>query len=383
MQTDAVLGRCALYLTNIKTYSFRNLHDGEIDFHQGINLIQGENGQGKSNLIEAIHVLSASKTFRPCKQGDLAEWEKDQFSVFGTVSSETEAAQEFSQTQIGVSYERGTKKVFINGEPTKKVGDYVRRCPAVTFAPKDVDLIYGSPSVRRAFFDRYISIISPMALVSLTSYQKVIRAKNALLKERVPNMDQLITLNEMLAQHAAVITQERGSLIEKLQPLIEHHYEQFAREDGTVRLSLVDSFLARSEEATTPQAYLPILEECLSTEIERRTTLLGPHLDDIHFELNGRSARQFASQGQARSLVLALLVSILHVIEERISVAPLLLLDDFSSELDEGRMRRFFELLRQNKYQVFITGTDLSGHDLTQSDTTLFHVQKGVIERAN
>jgi DNA replication and repair protein RecF len=371
----------ALYLTDIKLYSFRNLADGEIYFHPGINLIEGENGQGKSNLIEAIHVLSASKTFRPCKQRDLAEWEKEEFSVFGKVSSDVEALRESSQVRLGISYEDGTKRVFVNGEQTRKVGEYVRHCPAVTFAPKDIDLIYGSPAVRRTFIDRYVSILSSTALAALTSYQKVIRAKNSLLKERFPNLGQLRTMNEMVAQYAAIITRERSALIERLIPLIEEFYAQFAQQDGTVRLGLIESFLDQAVGVRSEAAYAPVLERLLQSEIERRTTLIGPHLDDLYFELNGRSARQFASQGQARSLVLALLLSILRVIEERIHVAPLLLLDDFSSELDEGRMRRFFELLRKNKYQVFITGTDLSAHELTDQETTLFRVCKGRVER--
>lgn len=372
-----------MYLTDIKTYSFRNLADGVIHFHPGINLIEGENGQGKSNLIEAIHVLSASKTFRPCKQRDLAEWEKEEFSVFGNISSDVEALTDSSQVQLGISYEDGTKRVFVNGEPTRKVGEYVRHCPAVTFAPKDIDLIYGSPAVRRTFIDRYVSILSSTALAALTSYQKVIRAKNALLKERSPNLGQLRTMNEMVAQYASIITRERSALIERLRPLIEQFYGQFAQQDGTVQLRLNESFLDQAAEVRTEEAYAPVLERLLQSEIERRTTLIGPHLDDLCIELNGRSARQFASQGQARSIVLALLLSTLRVIEERIHVAPLLLLDDFSSELDEGRMRRFFELLRKNKYQVFITGTDLSAHELTEQETTLFRVRQGRVEQVS
>jgi DNA replication and repair protein RecF len=344
-----------------------------------VNLIVGENGQGKSNLIEAIHVLSSSKTFRRVQQRDLARWESEQYSVFGRVASENGDSPEKQITEIGVSYQDRVRKVFREGDVTRKVSEYLRIFPTVTFAPKDIDLIYGSPSVRRTLFDRYCSLISPKALGALTSYQKALRSKSALLRDRVLDSRQFQTLNLLIAEYAVILTSERSRFLTMVQPYMSEFYRHFAGSDGEVDIGIEESFLAFGAQERSVKEYERVLEACRVKESEKRGTLVGPHLDDFIFSLHERSARKFASQGQARSIVLALFLGIVRVIEERLGVLPALLLDDFSSELDQGRMGRFFELIRSESQQVFITGTDLPTNALSDEECSVFQVKSGQI----
>ena len=369
-----------MFLKQLKVFSFRNLKNAEIEFHPSINLITGNNGQGKSNLIEAIHVVSSTKTFRSVQQRDLIQWGGEGFSVFGTVSFNNEASAELSSVPIGVSVEGKTKRVFLDDEPTRAVSEYLKVFPVVAFVPRDVDLVYGTPSGRRRFVDRYCSLVSPSYLNSLTAYQKVIRSKNALLKS-IGGVDakQLQTLNELVAEHGARITVFRSEFFRELTPHFSELYHAFANEDGEVNIIGEESFTSKGAAERSFDEYLRVLNELSGSEKERRTTLVGPHLDDFQVTLAERSARQFASQGQARSTVLSLLLGLSRIIEEKLQVVPSILLDDFSSELDSGRMRRFFELLSDMPCQVFITGTDLSEGVFGSKESALFTVQDGEI----
>ncbi|MCI5064847.1 DNA replication and repair protein RecF [bacterium] len=367
-----------MYLKTLKTYSFRNLSDTEIDFHPSVNLISGENGEGKSNLLEAIHVLSATKTFRSVQQRDLARWETGEFSVFGTVALED---KDISDVNLGVSYEGRTKRVFRDGEPTRKVAQYLKNFPTVAFAPRDVDLVYGSPSGRRKLLDRCCSLIFPGYLEALSAYQKVVRSKNALLRDRISDSHQLASLDHLIGEQAVLLTHAREELRNLLVPLLQEFYSSFARDDGEVELHLDESFLRQGANGRTEEEYRAVLEQLLPRELDRRGVLVGPHLDDLSITLGGREAKLFASQGQARSIVLSLLLGIVRVIEEKLGVLPALLLDDFSSELDQGRMTRFFQLLHRNTHQVFITGTDLSHGDFHGAECVHFAVQNGSVRR--
>ncbi|MCB0331756.1 MAG: DNA replication and repair protein RecF, partial [Bdellovibrionales bacterium] len=299
------------------------------------------------------------------------------FSVFGEVVEKDGSEQ--SAIELGISVEEKSKRVFLNGDKAGDVSRYLRIFPTVPFVPRDVDIVYGSPSGRRKFLDRYIALLFPKALNALQSYQKIIRNKNAILKNYPVDERQLASLNTLVALYSATIMQTRQELITALLPYMQEYYSELAEHDGQVGVLLEETFLTHGSSERTAKSYEDVLSQVMKRERERRSSLVGPHMDDLLFSLGGRSARQYSSQGQARSIVLALILAVVQVIKEKLEITPTLLLDDFSSELDRGRMSRFFDLLKGNSHQVFVTGTDLSSSNLGASDCARFHVNQGAI----
>ena len=164
-----------MYLQDLRLFNFRNIEDITLSFHNQVNLISGENAQGKSNLIEAIHYLSATRSFRSTKISEMVNWEKGEFSIFGNLIND------HGSKELGIIYSGRKRQILLNGDKVKKAQDYISSFPVVTFAPHDIDIVFGSPSGRRRVLDRYTSLIYPKVFSSLKNYQKAIRSKSCLL----------------------------------------------------------------------------------------------------------------------------------------------------------------------------------------------------------
>ncbi len=203
-----------MHLSKIRLYHYRNLSDGEVFFHPQINLISGDNGHGKSNLIEAIHLLSSTRSFRSNTISELPRWEAgDEFSVFG------ELIHNQSITSLGVSLEKGKRRVYWNEDLVRKPEEYLRVFPTVTFSPQSIDLVFGSPSGRRKFIDRHTSLLFPSYYHALLKYQKILRSKNALLKGYNFSREELFTYNQMLAECSITLSEGRKEFFKIVAPI--------------------------------------------------------------------------------------------------------------------------------------------------------------------
>ena len=376
-----------MYLKNLRLFNFRNISNSTLSFHKQINLISGENAQGKSNLLEAIHYLSATRSFRSTKIAEMVHWERSEFSIFGDLVGS------YGTKELGIIFSENKRQIQVNGDRVKKAQDYIGSFPVVTFAPHDIDLVFGSPSGRRRVLDQYTSLIFPKIFTSLKNYQKAVRSKSVLLKGYRVEQQQVEALNKIIAKEAVQIVRARRDLLSRITPFFSSTYQKFSGEEKELKLFLKESFLEeilpekdREEislivDEPDEERYFQVLSDLMNKEIQRRRILVGVHLDDFYTMLGGRDARSFASQGQARSIVLTLLISLVSVIQKSLNTSPVLLLDDFSSELDRGRMERFFELLSRASHQVFITGTELSGEMFKESGYSHFSVSNGLIEQ--
>lgn len=352
-----------MFLSSLRPYQFRNLKDGELAFAPGVNIIVGKNGQGKTNLVEAISLLSLSKSFRTSDQQELVRWGEKEASVFGVVKTNV------GEFELGISLEEKGKGYYVQSQRVKSITDFLGHLICVGFSPADLLLLQGAPALRRKFLDRHISELLPAHMASLISYNRALQNKNKLLKEGQNDAALLTPWNEILAPEALRIVAAREEFIKALEIKAQAIHRAFCADDSEISISLRSSIKPEVREI---HLLLKEYERYRSRESAMRTSLLGPHRDDLQVNLGGRDARAYASQGQCRSIVLALTLGVIELLEERKGDSPLVLLDDVNSELDTSRSEAFFGLVLRQARQIFVTGTDASlGH---MSTTQGYHV---------
>ena len=360
-----------MYLRSIKTYHFRNLQDSLITFNPGVNVIIGKNGQGKTNLVEAINVLSLSKSFRTSVTSELIKWGETECSLFGSVIY---PSIEESESELGFTVVKKSKSFLLNGNPVKSITDFVGRLICVTFSPADLFLLQGPPSGRRKFVDKHMVDLIPGLIGPLISYQRTLQNKNKLLKDGVETASLLDTWNELLARDGAMIANARMDFIKLLEVRAAKIHARFCPSDGKLGLSL------KSNVEGDLNTLFNALQKIRSREVAVRSSIVGPHRDDVVVTLGGTDAHAFASQGQTRSIVLSLTLGVIELIEEQRGESPVVLLDDVNSELDTSRSDAFFNLVLTQKRQIFITGTDASvGHLVKESGYSFAAVEGGKV----
>ncbi len=341
-----------MHLESLKIYNFRNLQDTEVTFDPGVNFFIGKNGQGKTNLVEAINFLSSGRSFRTQKSKELIRFGSKDLSVFGHVLHAD------WDVDLGVSIESSKRKAFVNGDQVKTLQDYIGKLICVSFTPGDLILIKGPPGERRVFLDKYLSSLDSQYFDILVRYNKALSHKRALLHEDQLKRQEVSTWNEILSDWIVLIHKKRLEFLRKLEALASKTYNRLAPADGPVKLVLESKL---SGEDTGADVY-QMLEEAMDKEWRQRSCLIGPHRDDIDITFGDLSARSYASQGQTRSLVLSLLSGVIDLIKEETGEFPVILLDDVESELDASRNKHLVEIVMEKEAQVIITGTDASAY---------------------
>lgn len=345
-----------MWIQSVKPYNFRNLSDQSINFDSKINFIVGSNGQGKTNIIEAVGLLSHTKSLRGAKADQLCRIGERSYSVFGKVNSTDDQIFE-----LGVSYDHGSKAIYKNGEKVGSLASFLGNLICVTFFPKDLGLIKGMPAERRGLIDKFIIDLNPVLISNLLDYQRAVRSKNSILKSGHPQDHILDSWDSILARLAQQITNERVRIITILEPRARDIYEQLSHHRGSSeQLSFnLESQLVKARQCLTEQEILGILRAHRANDILRKSATIGPHRDDLLINIGGKDARKFSSQGQARSAAIALKLAMIELIEEHNNCSPIVLLDDVDSELDSDRRGALFNLVLSGKRQVIITGTEI------------------------
>lgn len=335
----------------VRLKNFRNYEECFVEFKEGINLISGKNGQGKTNLVEAVMLGALTKSPRTSRDDDM--------KMENTTHAEAEVCIErkFGEVKIKSIIDNETKKSFyINGNGVKKVSEVFGNLVAVYFSPNDLKIVSGSPSERRDFMDSDISQLSGVYYNLVQRYNKVLDQRNKLLKTVHNKMlleSQIDVWNEQLASLAGQIIKTRKSFIKKLTiPAIET-MKYISKDSDNLTISYVGVKGETSEEIKNE--ILKALKFNLDKDMELGYTTVGPHRDDVRFELNGRDSKIFASQGQQRSIVLALKLAELEVFEKELGEKPVLVLDDVFSELDSVRQKSLYK--KFEGVQVLMTGT--------------------------
>ena len=356
-------------VTELRARGFRNL--GSLDFEPGshFNVIHGDNGAGKSNLLEAIHYLGALKSFRGAKTDDLIALGSDAASLEALL--EGGPAPHRLRIDMGRSQRR---RLQLDGKRPRSTSLWHQTVRMVLFHPGDLVLASGAPDKRRAFLDRMLEQIDPVYGSTLASYEKALRSRNRLLKEERTDRASVRAYEAILSKAGAVIGQARDRVITDLAPRVERAFRDVFAGEVPLRVGY------RPRVEPTEDAIAHALERSFEKDRARGFTADGPHGDDLELQLHGVGARHHGSQGQHRTIVLALKTAELDLLTERGGRVPVLLLDDVSSELDRSRNRRFFEVLSQAGGQVFLTTTHPE-FILLEDDRVDFRVDGGRITR--
>lgn len=338
----------AAHLLSLTVRDFRNLAHVELAPPAEGLVVIGENGQGKTNLLEAIYYLQILRSARGARDQDLVRFGADGFHVAAEVETDT-------RHTIGVGFERAgkRKRVRVDGVIPERLSDALAALPSVMFSPADVELVAGSPNVRRRFLDIMLALTAPGYLVALQRYRAALARRNAALREAAHagrgSSASVAVWEPPLAQHGAALWTERRAWIAS----IESRFEELCRdigETGTVRLRYASSIPATDDPVS---ALTAALEEKRSLDLRRGLTHVGPHRDDVVITLAGddgtpRDLRLFASAGQQRTAAIALRMLEAATFSERTGRAPVFLLDDPFAELDARRSARILGLLTRD-----------------------------------
>lgn len=364
-----------MFIEQLRVEGFRNLAKTELTFFPGVNLIVGQNGQGKTNLLEAVSFLGSTKSFRTSRSIDAIARGGQTFAISGLV---VDRAGPF---WLGSSVGSKGKEALVHGKPVGSLHEYLGKLMTITFSPQDMDLVRGGPAERRSLVDRHLVDISPQLVVSLVTYARALRAKMALLKRGSPSYRSIEPWNRILAKEMRIISAARSQFVQELSPRAAACYERFTSSPGEQLTSEYRSnVLAYASEDEVVRA----LEQDFERETATKAVRIGIHRDDLSLALSGKPAREFASQGQARSIVLSLKLAILELLEAHRHESPVVLLDDVDAELDAHRAHHFFQMMIEQGRQVLVTSTD-AYHGVLRSDASVrvFEVVAGHVRLAS
>lgn len=356
---------------------FRNLGEVRIEPHARFNIIEGRNGHGKTNLLEAVYLLSTFRSFRDARNTQLVQHGADEARVYG------EIVRREVRRSVEIAIGRSGKQVSLDGKRITRLPDELAHLNVVLFGPDDLTLTKGGPAERRKFVDRAIYAIWPDYVNDLRGYKTAISNRNQLLKQARGRLDRSVleAFEGELVRHGARVLQRRLAFVRSFAPHFERIFHAITGEELSADLRYrghrqLD--VAATELPPLEQGLAAALDEARDTDLSRGFTTVGPHTDDLNFRIEGRSARVYASQGQHRAFVLALKIAELERIRETIGVYPVFLLDDVSSELDERRNATLMEYLDAAGGQVFVTTTDRRWIKVS-GGTAVYRVAEGAV----
>ncbi len=344
-------------ILNARLHNFRNHGETSFEFAARMNVLLGENGQGKTNALEALSFFCLTKSFYASADATALKREETFFEIDGTLESDN--GKKFS---VRVAYDgaQKTKKFTINNVNAEKFSSVIGMFPVVVLSPENNKVTFGSPNDRRKFVDLVISQSSRSYMEDVLEFRRIVRQRNTILTDAQGKecYGLLAPWNETLVQRGARIIHKRSQFIKEFTPYIADTYLRIVGEKETPKIEYAPSV---SIDAETPaeevqSRLMQKLQRKYRDELHFRTTLVGPHRDEVLLSLNGTQLKHYASQGQHKTFLVALKVAEFLYLKERCNETPVLLLDDVFSELDENRCQRLLSQV-ETLGQTFITAT--------------------------
>jgi DNA replication and repair protein RecF len=333
-------------ISNIRLQNFRSYTDESFEFGKGVNIIVGPNGSGKTNLLEAIQVLSTGYSYR-ANDGELIKFESD----WARLDAETGGV---TRTLKIVNESNHTKKSYVFDDKPYKILTHSHVLPVVLFEPNHLQLLHGQPEQRRNYLDNLLELMTPGFNMTRKHYRRVLTQRNALLKSAGrPAKDQLFVWNLRLSELGGAIASARHELVEDIAKELPNFYNRIA---GSKKTNVDISYKSKLPRDRYETTLLRALETSYDLDVARGFTGAGPHRDDFIVRFDGHPTVEVASRGETRTALLALKINELKILEEKSEKKPLLLLDDVFSELDGKRRHALTKYLKY--YQTFITTTD-------------------------
>lgn len=361
-----------MYLKSLYLRQFRNYQECCVDFDASKTILVGNNAQGKSNLLEAVELLSTLKSHRSGRDRDLvletapiAQIRANLERVYGSVELSL------------LLRSQGRRTVALNRESLRRQMDFLGILNAVQFSSMDLELVRGYPERRRSWLDSILIQLEPVYSYILQQYNQVLRQRNALLKKfrqqqlegktkqlsSYAQIDQLALWDAQLATAGSRVTRRRARLLKRLAPLAQAWHSKISAATEMLEVIYAPNVsIEQDDPGGVQKAFLEKIQQRRIPEQHQGTSLVGPHRDEVEFKINQTPAKSYGSQGQQRTLVLALKLAELKLIEEVVGEPPLLLLDDVLAELDLNRQNQLLEAI-QDRFQTLITTTHLGAFD--------------------
>ncbi len=380
-----------MYLKTLHLRQFRNYRVAQVDFDAPKTILVGNNAQGKSNLLEAVELLSTLKSHRSVRDRDLVLED----ATIGQIRANLERA--YGSVDLALTLRtQGRRTVTLNQESLRRQLDFLGILNAVQFSSLDLELVRGAPERRRNWLDSILIQLEPIYAHILQQYNQVLRQRNALIKKiRVSKAEgridellstdydsQLALWDAQLATAGSRVTRRRARVLERLAPLAAAWHTSISAATEVLEVTYAPNVsIEKDDPEGVQQAFLDKIQQRRLPEQIHGTTLVGPHRDEVEFTINQTPARSFGSQGQQRTLVLALKLAELKLIEEVVGEPPLLLLDDVLAELDLNRQNQLLDAI-QDRFQTLITTTHLGAFDSQWLNSSqILSVQAGQISR--
>lgn len=359
-----------LLLTHLRVHQVRNLVSVDVALLSGVTVFVGDNGQGKTNLLESIALGSYLKPIRPIRHlKDLVQIGCEEAALSVQVGGRDNFDVRMALTPLG-------KRVWVGGKPIRDAATLAERLSVVTFVPDDLNMVIGGASYRRKALDQLCYGLFPAYLTHLRAYEKALLHRNQLLKQPAIDHALLNSFTQMLVQSGAQVLKLRLDALEIIQP----HFEQalLSISNQTLQGSMqYEASHIDMQKQTVEESLNQAFVSCYAEERARKTTVIGPHLDDLSLQLNGHLARYTASRGQSRALVLAFKIAQLNSICAHRLISPILLLDDVVSELDPHNAQALLNTVESLQVQTFITTTHLSALPFQQEHLHVMYVKEG------
>lgn len=358
-----------MYLQSINVSSFRNLSSVAVDLSSGVNIFYGNNGSGKTNLLEAIFVLCLGRSHRSANEAVLVSEGCDFYRIEGQVHSEDRTQE------VAVAYQRGGRKKATIDKVPIKLSELYANFAVVAAGPEDSDILSGPPSSRRGFIDVYLSQYSGSYLSRLINYQKTLNQKNAALKKQMDPAP----FNELLIQTGAVIMKDRLDYLRHLSERAAGYYGTISngRRFGVEYKPSVKLSDGACDVNDIASAFRESLEQFSRKEQITETSMVGIHRDDVYFTIDSLPARTHGSQGEWRTAAIALKLAVYHLIKDKRGIHPILLLDEIFAELDNNRSRGLIGAFEDFE-QLFIT-TAAELPEFLQNGSRSYRIADGAI----
>lgn len=368
-----------MILDNLKLLNFRNYDLQEIKFDKKMNILIGNNGEGKTNILESIIILALTKSFRNREDVNLIKFGKLKTKIQGKVKTGK------TSKNLAIDITEGGKKLFINKKEIRRLSDYISNLNIIVFTPEDLNIIKGAPSLRRNLLNIELSQLSKKYLNTYNEYNKILKTRNEYLKllftSSVADKKYLDILTDKLIEKAVIIIMMRNNYIKKINESISNIYKEISKSDDLIVKYVPNVEFNEYTEEKIGEELRNIYQKNYLKELNNKMTLYGPHRDDLEFYIKEKNLKFFSSQGQQRLAIISYKLSEIAIFEEKLGTTPVLLFDDIFSELDLKKRNRLLEFLNKD-IQSIITTTDVKNINkkyLTQS--TIFEIKNGNLIR--
>jgi DNA replication and repair protein RecF len=352
-----------MYLKTLHLRQFRNYQDQKVEFNAAKTILVGNNAQGKSNLLEAVELLATLRSHRMGRDHDLVKEGESTAQIKATLERFT------GVSDLTLTLRRQSRRsVAINGETVRRQMDFLGVLNAVEFSSLDLELVRGGPDGRRNWLDTLLIQLEPVYAHLLHQYHQVLRQRNAFLKRHLEApgkslQSELAIWDAQLVTAGTRVIRRRDRAIQRLAPIAAAWHASISGSTEVLEIKYAPNISGEEHQpGEIEQAFLGKIQQRFVAELSQGTTLVGPHRDEIELSINQTPARQYGSQGQQRTLVLALKLAELQLIEEVVKEPPLLLLDDVLAELDPYRQNQLLDTI-QDRFQTLITTTHLGSFD--------------------